>query len=386
MTTEKNKQYQVIVTLLVIVIIIGLGAIVMLRLNAIEAKENKLIFEETKKKSVKQIFQDVNTNYELFKQAAPWWNEEFAKLTLNHTRDTVEHLPYTVAEFTKYHSDIKATVNSIKKDKNYNQRFHISELMNLFPADFNRQLLLATVRTQDQFFEDAADLDRLYYQILNSTNDTDIVDPSSKNRSTLFRDYFKLLSTLDHTLYELIDYNFPYDISYLGNSYPSFVANAKLGLFNRQMNAVTGAFYRIENNEKPFDKDIKTLKNTNATDTTLTVFKKYTNGEKTLITVHTNKELYPMSDEERKQFLNLLDVQLAKKEDEKKRYYCVNSADGTYYATDTDKKLYPHVLENDDAEILTYYDDKIERYYFLGNYSIFDVYYPGYDKDSPEKK
>ncbi len=381
MTEQTNKRQNTIVTVLVILVILGIGLLTVVIIDYNNTKEKERLAEEQRKEAVGYIYSDVKREYELLKSIAPWWNEQFAKLTLNHTRDTVEHREYTVAEFVQFHRALSSNVNSIGRDDRFLNGFHISQLTGIFSPEYQSQNLIGTCRTKEQFFEDMQELDRLYYYILSKTKGTDMVKVSYSDVHSLFLPYFELLRIMDRTLYDMLEYRYPTDLKFLVNTYPDFMEAAKKQLFGEQTIRVINAFYALKLDSIRPEKDIRIMPGKNAADTTTTLYSVYTNHDKTLIASYTDKEIYPMTDDQRLSFLSELDALVPPGEIEKQRYYHVGCDTGYYYASDVNKVLYPHVLEGDDAEILQFYNDDLKRYYVTGNYKVFDVYYPRYEEE-----
>ncbi len=374
---KDNKQYTIVITLLIILLVAIIGLLGVARYNYVVDKQKEEQLKEEQKAQIGRLLNDMNNEYQLFKNIAPWWNQDFAKLTLNHTRDTVEHKDYSLEDFSKLHTSIMSSITFIKTNSAYENRMHISQLPSFISADFNLQKIMGTFRIRDSFFSDAEKLNNVYYSVCNTVSKSELIKPNYVSKQSMLYNYFNVLKKMDQTLYNLLSYQYPDDLAFLVNKYPDYISNAKDRLLGKHINKVYNAYFNYIENPEEIIKGVQILPNIIEGDTLVSVFTMFKNQEKTLVSVYTEKELFPLAEDKRLAFLEQIDTFLPKNEKEEKRYYVVNSKDGFYYATDSNKKLYPHVLEGDDTEVLQFYDDYSKRYYIVGDYSPFHVYYPG---------
>ncbi len=380
---EKQKRHTQIVTLLVILTIIGIALLVLAGIDYRKTNAREHAAATAKKEAIKSLYWHVKFEYEQLQNLIPWWNESVAKLTLNHTRDTVEHQPYTVAEFQQYHQGLIGTIESVKKNDIGLIDHELGALRNMFSKEYEVKTLMPFFKLRRRWLENEGQLDRLYYDIVTNTERTDSVVFRGSRGYRIFKPYFEQLEKMDRTLYELMAYKYQEAIQLLMHTYPEFVPEAKRILFGNQSYAVVTAYHAWKQDSIAPGNDMKFLPPQKEGDTLTVLSKIYRNGNKALVVAYTEGDIHPYTDEQRIAFVDRLDTATPKLKNEEKRYYCVWSEDGQYYATGTNKKLYPHVLEGDDREVMGFYDDELKRYYVTGEYDAFKAYYPGYQNQEP---
>jgi len=211
------------------------------------SKEDRLL-KERKEKRIEHIYNDTWRTHQLFKNYAEQWNSRYAKLTLNHTRDTIVHPKYTVGEFGSKHDYIVAEIHNLKERLKITDPIPMEYVVKEFDLDYNARHLVNTYRLKDDFFDLSNQLEHAFSQIIHHKKPSDSVKTNVYEKEQSYTSYFKLLREMDRIYSDLLVFRYPKDLTYLTNTSEAFINLAKHSALGQHVNALENR-HRMEKDE-----------------------------------------------------------------------------------------------------------------------------------------
>ena len=183
-----------------------------------------------------QVVWDLYHHYKSLKDFSSSWNTDYAKLTLDENRDTIEYPKYTVKELTRVHNRIQSSINNYENNPMLiHHKMDITEISTLFSTGYDSRQLLSTYKFREKLYSQAKDLNDIYVTIVNNSKLTDSVDVTYDTESK-FYSYFTSLRKLDRIIYELLSDEYPRSLQYAINTEKEFITSAEKRLFDKQIN------------------------------------------------------------------------------------------------------------------------------------------------------
>ncbi len=377
-TTKSEKYLRVSIVLLSLILALSVGIGTYFFKDRYDLKKQT---SQQQKESVKWLAYHMRNTYELLRDNAYWYNKHYARLTLNHTRDTVVHPRYTVAEFYKLHDGLIRTMNVFDRDVENKNRFYGYQLQDILPVSYQFQQVFGTFRVRDDLYTKLEVLEDAFTDIANHTPLTDSVPNYTSYRTPRFNRYFKVLEEIDKAYYELLAYRYPDDLAFLTKMYPEFIAAAKDRMFAEQRFELINTHYELKHNidlNSPF---YRLSEKAGRCETfgidSLTTYMLQTNNQAQLLMVQTEKSLSNLPPKEQLQFLE--DMLGCARADLKTMraplVYIICQNGNEFFTDDSYRALQP--LENGDKEkLLSFYNDGLGNYYIKGSYDPYNLFFP----------
>lgn len=377
---QKTKQNKLSLVFSISTLALLLGFIIYEYTQATERKE---LIRQQKETTFKHIHDDVRQTYEIFKSFAHRWNNSYAKLSRNHTRDTLTHPKYTVLEFGRKHQDIVSEIDNLKKQLNIWNPLPEGYVVKNFNLDYDIKHLVRTYRIRDDFFDLTQDLEQAFIEIINHHKPADTVLTTVYEREPNFTPYFRNLQRMDRMFIDLVLFRYPKDLAYTTNTSPEFVAQAQRLTFGTQLNELENS-----HNWEKYKDDYASHSYANICATAtgeLTTYLVKENRGKVLSLIKSEIDLAAKSPEELQQSLKALAQCTASFTStlEVANYYYIVTQNAWYFSRNVVQGFRP-VDERAREELMTFYEDENKEYYILGGYEAIDVFYPNQDK--PDEK
>lgn len=228
-----NFKKRIFVDVLLVITCIVLLAFIANYYHKQKIKNEKV---NTKEYALKeQVVWDLYYHYEELKKLAFNWNYNYARLSLNSNRDTIEHPKYTVKQLRRMHNSIMSSIDNYENNSLINHyTTEITQILNLYPISYDSQQLFSTYMQRDKLYTQAKDLNDIYVSLILNSKSTDSVNapysPDSKSYP-----YLTSLRKLDRTIYNLLSDEYPRSLKYAISTEKEFVIKAKERLFNKQV-------------------------------------------------------------------------------------------------------------------------------------------------------
>jgi len=379
-STKSDNYLKVLVLLAGLLVLMLLGSIVYFLRERSATKKEALVKQ---KQAHKLVMWDLWTSYDLFKSGAETWNSQYAKLTLNHTRTSVEHKKYTVEEFAKKHRAILFTANQLATNVYSTNRFRIDEVSELYPKSYEFQNMAGTFRLRDEFYASIDLLDEAFNTIINNSKKTDSVPTSDTRNKPKYLRYFRILDSMDEIYYDLVSHRYEQDLTFVIEPYPDFKEEAINRVFGEQNSQLLDAHNALKNPDEFFPSSEKAKQCSAAMIDSLTTYALHNSGRSTLIMIRTDQIL---SVENEKSEIDFVTAVIA----------CAKENDGilgnpdvvilatperySYFKSDTSEENEELLIATDESTFRDYYRDSPDGYWIRGSYDLFPIWYPNESK------
>jgi len=346
----------------------------------IEKYERRQMLNAQKESAIKFVHDDIVHTYGFFKERAFLWNLAYAKLTLNHTRDTITYPKYTVREMGRKHESLITEIDYLKKQVDIWAPLPVEYLIKEFDVDYNTGHLFSTYRFRDEFFDLTQDLESAFANIIQHQNPTDTVLTYVNGKEAYYSTYFRTLQRMDRIYLDLTVFRYPKDLKYITNTSKNLINVAKRMAFQNHL-------YELQN-KHDLEKNIEdygysshaNLCNINSGELTTYVTK--VNGNKVLSLIASEIDLAQTQPDETQRVLKELAQCTARfrSNEEGGNYYYIVTANQWYFSRNMETGFRP-LSDKVKDELMTFYDDESQEYYILGGYEALKVFYPNQVKE-----
>lgn len=369
-TKKQVKILLVMVSLLLLLMIVFAAIYYRIRTKSLEEKEVNYIAQ------MELLHSDLVQTYEFFKSNASSWNSSYAKLTLNHTRDSIEHQKYIVEDFANMHGRLISNLDYMVQYNQIRDGFLAHQLPHFLEPGYKAQHLMNTYQYRDDFFDQKEELDAAFQVIINNCRATDSVYSTHYFDSGRFNRYFRILNNMDKYYYDLLAYRYPDDLEFVTNTSPRLIERAKKNLFLTHVGELTTRHDASKEEDYWYPTPVNSC--TIKVSDSLTTYTSHTNGDKKLLMVRTDRPITGLRLQEQTSFMQevLTCAGISEVEGQNTLYIYIRDLDWNVYVSRNSKTGFRPIDDFTERSLLSFYDDEYGRYYVTDKYDAFKVFYP----------
>lgn len=369
-TKKQVKILLVMVSLLLLLLIAFTIAYYRIYLKSHEEKELNYTTQ------MELLHSDLEQTYNLFKNNATSWNSSYAQLTLNHTRDSIEHSKYIVEDFAKMHGRLMGSLDYMVQYHQIRNGFLAYQLPHFLEPGYKTQHLMNTYEYRDKFFDQKEQLDDAFQTIVHNSKATDSVYSTYYFDSGKFNRYFRILNNMDKHYYNLLAYRYQEDLEYVTNTNPKLIKRAKENLLLTHVNELMNRHQAAKEEDYRYHNPVSIC--TSKDSDSLTTYISHVNGSKELLMVQTDRPIGQLKLQEQTDFMQevLACAGIAEIENQNALYVYIRDLDWNVYVSRNSKTGFSPIDGFTERSLLSFYDDDYGRYYVTDRYEAFKVFYP----------